>query len=268
MTNFALVSVIIPCYNNEKTIIETLNSVFNQDYPSLEVIVVNDGSKDNSLKILNEFKESYKKENLHIIEQTNQGPSLTRNNGSNSASGKYLLFLDADDLIATSYITKCVKLLDKNPNLNIIYSDSTYFGAKKGKWKLPDFKLPDFLGQNCIPISSVIRREVFENVGKFDTNINYTEDWELWIRIVKSYGGVYKIPQALFFYRKRHDKSSLTDAKKNKDIKEKATLYIYNKHYTFYSENGYDIETLLKSKSSNEKYKRKYYSVWYRKLFY
>jgi glycosyltransferase involved in cell wall biosynthesis len=268
MNTIPKISVIIPCYNNETTILETIESINQQEYTSIEMIIVNDGSTDKSEQIISDYIKINKITNILLINQINSGPSKSRNNGADRATGKYLLFLDADDIIASTYITKCIRYLENHQTLNIIYSKADYFGAKNKTWNLPDFNLQNFLESNCIPISAVIRNKIFQKVGKFDENLNYTEDWELWIRIVKEFGGVYKIPETLFFYRKRFDKSSITDNKKNKKIRDKSTLYIYNKHYEYFSKNNYDIETLLKSRDSAQKYKKKYYNVWYRKYFY
>jgi glycosyltransferase involved in cell wall biosynthesis len=266
MNNNPKVSVVIPCFNNETTIIETLNCILNQEYKDIEVIIVNDGSKDNSKEVITDF--IINKSNLNLINQNNSGPSNSRNTGSETASGKYLLFLDADDLIAPSFIKKSVELLEKDEKLNIVYSKAEFFDAKKGIWNLSDFKMPNFLIDNCIPITALIRTEVFRKVGKFDEKLGFTEDWELWIRIVLQFGGVYQIPEVLFYYRQRYDKSSITDNKNLDAVKERTRLYIYNKHYKYYATNGYDITSILTSKTQNERYKIKYYNVWYRKLFY
>nr|WP_309759704.1 glycosyltransferase family A protein [Flavobacterium sp.] len=266
MKSFPKISIVIPCFNNDNTIIETIESVMKQVYSSIEMIIVNDGSTDNSEKVITSYIESKKITNITLINQANAGPSKSRNNGAHIATGTYLMFLDADDLLAPTYIDSCIAKLERDKNLNIVYTEGEYFGAKKGKWNLPNFSIPNFLEANCIPISAVIRNEVFKKVGGFDENLGYTEDWDLWIRIVQEVGGVYKIDQPLFFYRKRFDKSSITDNSKN--LGQQSTIYIYNKNYSFFAANGYDIETLLQSKDSNGKYKKKYYNVWYRKLFY
>jgi glycosyltransferase involved in cell wall biosynthesis len=263
-----LVSVIIPCFNNQDTIVETLNSVCNQNYSNLEIIIVNDGSSDNSQNIIEAFIVD--KVGFHFIQinQTNQGPSRTRNNGANIATGKYLLFLDADDLLDTTYINKCVEILESNSDINIVYSDIELFGSQTGKWELQNFSMPQFLVNNCIPISALIKKEVFDKVGQFDENLSFTEDWELWIRIVKQFGGVYKIPELLFFYRKREDKSSLTDNKDTNLNDEKSRLYIYNKHYDLYKKYNLDLLNMLIRLEKLEKINKKYYAIWYKKLFY
>lgn len=267
MTDMPKVSIITPCYNNVTTIFETIESVNGQTYENIEMIIVNDGSTDQTEEKVKAYIDSNKAGNITFITHPNQGPSRSRNSGARLATGKYLLFLDADDKIAPSFVASCVAVLEKNKDINIVYTDGEFFGAKTGRWNLPAFKLTSFLGQNCIPMTSMVHREVFNKVGGFDESLHFTEDWELWIKIIKEFGpGVHQINEPLFFYRKRHDKSSLTDNKNKNEIFEKSVLYIYNKHYGLYKEHRFDIISLLTS--NDLKYKRKYYNVWYRKFFY
>lgn len=266
--NAPLISIIIPCYNNSDTLIETLQSIQLQTYLNTEIIIVDDCSVDDSFKLAQTYILEKKINGNVYKNNSNQGPSVSRNKGVNEASGKYLLFLDADDLIEKTYIKKCIDLLENRADLNIIYSEAEFFGSKNGKWELPDFKLPDFLINNCIPVSSVIKKEVFDELGGFDEKLRFTEDWELWIRIISNFGGVYKIPEVLFYYRKRNDNSSLTDNMNLNSLDEHSRLHIYNKHYNFYKKNGFDITSLISSKIANEYYKNKYYNQWFKKLFY
>lgn len=261
------VSVIIPYYNNDKTIEDTIKSVVNQTHKNIETIVVNDGSEEISELFLEKINSQY---NIIVLKQPNSGPSIARNLGAKIASGYYLLFLDADDIIAESYIEKCVSKFNDDKNLEIVYSKAKYFDYVNKDWNLAELQFPDFLINNCIYISSLIKRDTFINIGLFDTNIAFTEDWELWMRIIKQNGlkSVYKIPETLFFYRKRKEKNSLTDTRDIDNNAEKCRLYIYNKHYDLYKKYNLDLVTLITSVDDNLKYKRKYYNIWYKRLFY
>lgn len=260
------VSVIIPCYNNSNTILETLKSIKNQTYKNLEIIVVDDGSTDNT-KVLLENQTSYK--NLSYFYKTNEGPSFTRNFGVHKAIGEYIFFIDADDLINEKYIEKCVAILDNNQKIEIVYARASYFEAKKGEWKLNAFNITDFLRQNCIHISCLIRKKTFDKLGGFDTKLKILEDWDLWIRIIDNKPkAVFRIDEILFYYRKRKEKSSLTNTLHKKDIFETSYLYVYNKNYKYYELNKLGILNLLNSEKINSKYKRKYFKIWYIKLFY
>ncbi len=112
-----LISVIIPCYNAEKTMTRTINSVREQDYKNLEIIIVNDGSKDNTLNIANEFAKLDSR--IHVINQKNSGVSVARNNGIKYAHGDYIMFLDADDNYLTNkaYTNMLNKLKEENADV-------------------------------------------------------------------------------------------------------------------------------------------------------
>lgn len=112
------VSVIIPVYNSEEYIGRCLDSVINQTYKNIEILAFNDGSKDNSLKILNEYQAKYPNV-IKVINQENQGVAKTRNDGIKKATGKYVMFIDNDDYINTNYIETFVKEAEKE-DLDII----------------------------------------------------------------------------------------------------------------------------------------------------
>ena len=99
------ISVIVPAYNAEKYIRPCLDSILNQTKKEFEIIVVNDGSKDNTLKILNEYKEQYS-DIINVIDQENQGLSVTRNNAIKVAKGKYVVFIDSDDYVKSDMLEK------------------------------------------------------------------------------------------------------------------------------------------------------------------
>lgn len=261
--NDHLVSVVIPCYNCETTINETIQSVLSQTYKNIEIICVNDGSTDNTLVKLQEIGANNNR--ITVINQENKGQSKTRNTGAIAAKGYYLFFLDADDLIAPTFFEKAVNIIENNQDVQIVYARSEFFGARTGEWKLADFEIKSFLRDNCIPIAALIRKEEFIKADGFDESLTFFEDWELWLKIIINGGKVYRIPETLFFYRKHPEKTSLTNkAWKEKTIISKNKLAIYNKHYDFYHNNLGSFDELL----TDFKYKEKYYNVWYKKLFY
>lgn len=107
-----LVSIIIPVYNKEQYLSQTLDSVINQNFDSMEIILINDGSKDNSVNICKEYAEKCDK--IVFVDQENSGASASRNNGLNIARGKYILIVDADDEIAPGMIEKMVTIAEEN----------------------------------------------------------------------------------------------------------------------------------------------------------
>ena len=113
-----LISVIIPVYNAEATIKETIDSVLNQTFTNLELIVINDGSKDSSLSIISNIKDS----RLKLFSYDNAGVAISRNRGIKKASGKFIAFIDADDLWTSDKLEAQLKALQSNPQAAVAYS--------------------------------------------------------------------------------------------------------------------------------------------------
>lgn len=223
-----LVSIITPCYNSSKTVRETIDSVLAQTYKNIELILVDDGSRDDTREVLKPYLEQYSF--IRYFYQNNQGQSVARNKGVELAKGFYLLFLDSDDLIAPTYISKCVSVLDNQPDVKLVHSNGFYFGAITGDWIFPKYTFRNFLIGNMIHILALVRKQDFEDAGGFDVSISFYEDWDLWIKILKKGGEYVLIDEQLFFYRKREDQTSLTDKRDEEiDIKNKLKVYENNK---------------------------------------
>ncbi|WP_294205757.1 glycosyltransferase [uncultured Chryseobacterium sp.] len=260
------ISIIIPYYNGEQYIRETLESVYRQTYQDFEVIIVNDGSDHNGLEA---SIRNLPHPNLKVIHQENQGQSAARNNGVKLATGKYILFLDCDDLIDQTFLAKTHTILQQRPEVRICYSKGKFFEKTDKEWVLQPFNIYDFLIENSIPITALIYKEDFENAGGFDARLNYYEDWDFWITLIKSGAGTYKIDEFLFFYRIRTGSDSLTNISSDNRFRLSDNFFeIYKKHYAFYQENGLDFHTIMSFIRENKKYKAKYYNEWYRKLMY
>lgn len=257
-----LVSIIIPCYNNKNVIFEAIDSALNQSYPRVEVIVVDDGSTDGSYEFV--FDRILEGQNLRIVRQDNQGPAAARNTGFTLSGGDYLVFLDADDILHPDYVESCYREYEKDPSLNIVYCDAELFENKTGLWKLKPFSESTILLYNSIPVFAMLRSQVFQQIGKYDTQLKCSEDWELWIRLLQQFEGVYKIPKVLFYYRKRNEQNSITDQDKIYNFRHDSLLYIYTKHQQLYRNSDLDMTNLL----SAVVYKERYYNEWYRKLYY
>lgn len=257
-----LVSIIIPCYNNKNVIFEAIDSALNQSYPRVEVIVVDDGSTDGSYEFV--FDRILEGQNLRIVRQDNQGPAAARNTGFTLSGGDYLVFLDADDILHPDYVESCYREYEKDPSLNIVYCEAELFENKTGLWKLKPFSESTILLYNSIPVFAMLRSQVFQQIGKYDTQLKCSEDWELWIRLLQQFEGVYKIPKVLFYYRKRNEQNSITDQDKIYNFRHDSLLYIYTKHQQLYRNSDLDMTNLL----SAVVYKERYYNEWYRKLYY
>lgn len=258
-----LVSIIVPCFNCADTIVDAIASATNQKYPNKEVIIIDDGSTDGSFDLVTQHIAG--QPNAKLLSQPNSGASKARNEGALHANGDFLMFLDGDDMLHADYVNECMAIYNLQPHLQIVYSNAQYFGTRKGKWRLPPFSIDAILFKNSIPIFPVIRASVFREVGMFDENLTYAEDWELWIRILSRYGPkVHRLEQSLYYYRKSTSKASLTASRYNSNNWDEAFLYIYKKHYDLYKANGGSIFDLF----DGWRYRQKYFNEWYRKFFY
>ena len=120
MTNLPLVSIVIPCFNRKAEIKDAIDSALAQTYSNIEIIVVDDGSTDNSIQVIKEYGEKVK-----LIAQTNKGVSAARNTGFASAQGEFIVFLDSDDWLSTDIIEQHIYTAKKWPNVDIYCANST-----------------------------------------------------------------------------------------------------------------------------------------------
>lgn len=261
-----LVSIVIPAYNVESTVIETLDSVVAQTYNNIETIIVDDGSTDNTLEIVKQFITD--KPTMHVYTKGNEGLAATRNYGFQFVKGKYLLFLDADDLIDLDFVKLCVDEFNANPHADIITTEVQHFERETHIYIPPAFSLEGILRGNCFVITSMIKSEAFSAIGMFDTTMKFHEDWEMWLRMTEQYNNVIRIDKPLFWYRKRKSEDSLCDMNNKENISEEAHAYLYAKHYKKFSAFGYSLNDFFKIMDREAYYRKKYNNIWYRKLFY
>jgi glycosyltransferase involved in cell wall biosynthesis len=196
----SLVSVVVPCFNHGEFLEESIRSVQESTWPYIEIIIVNDGSDDNSEEVAKELVNRYK--NVSYLYQQNAGPSVARNNGILAAKGEIILPLDADDLISSQYIEAAVKEFDKGPELKVVYCEAEKFGAKSGKWELDEFSLEKLACKNMIFVSALFKKSDWKKAGGFSEEMTWGfEDWEFWISLLKTGGRVKKLHLTGFYYR-------------------------------------------------------------------
>jgi glycosyltransferase involved in cell wall biosynthesis len=261
-----LVTIVIPCYNCESTVLEAIQSALNQSYKNIEVIVINDGSVDNSKEII--IQELSKDTRLTYQEQDNKGLSAARNLGLHFAQGEFIVFLDADDILKDSYVQISLGHYYDNPNLIIVYSNMELFERETGVLYLPKFEINLFLMRNCIPAFAMVRTSQIKEIGGFDEAVKLCEDWECWMHLLKCFNGeVLRIEEPLYNYRKRFSADSIMDQNKN-NVGDEVLLYVYNKHYELYKRYGFLISNLVRDRNQLKQIRLKYYNVWYRKLIY
>lgn len=212
-----LVSVIIPCYNYGQFLEDAIDSVLNQTFKNIEIIVVDDGSTDLFTK---KVIQNLNKPKTKVIVQENQKIPATRNNGIKIARGKYICCLDADDMLMPTYLEKCVIKMEYY-NLDICYSYIKEFGDSNRIFPTLDFRLQDLIKNNCVAVSAVFKRDMWLKSGGCNNKmVHGYEDWDFWINLAKhgAIGGI--VHEPLFLYRK-HGHSMIDDAlEKDKMLRE------------------------------------------------
>jgi len=187
------ISVIIPTYNRAMLLRSAINSVLSQTYDDYEIIVIDDGSTDDTAEVVKEFPA----DKLRYVFQENNGRSAARNNGIKIARGEYIAFLDSDDLFLPTKLELQAQFLDNNPDYGLVYSFAKtvdesgkllhqyfYEGDLSG-WIYPDLLS---LRNNVITTPTVmVRAQIIAELGGFDETMDICEDLDLWCRIARTY---------------------------------------------------------------------------------
>jgi glycosyltransferase involved in cell wall biosynthesis len=255
------VSVIIPAYNVEKYICETLDSVLGQTYSDYDVIVVDDGSTDQTASILKQYITKYPKK-IRLIQKENAGPAKARNVGIRASNGEYIAFIDADDLWLPEKLENQVGYFEKQTEqVGMVYTNAKKFD-QQGIWTLPKryrkekvegWIYKDLLKDNMIPNQSVmVRRSCFDEVGFFEESLDIIEDHDMWIRIAKKYEIAF-LEETLSLYREHSQgRSKATEKTMNRKIG------VMEKHLRIASGN-IEIEDIIKRVFSQRLYELGYY---------
>jgi glycosyltransferase involved in cell wall biosynthesis len=226
------VSVIIPCYNQGHFLEEAVQSVLHQTMRDFEIIVVNDGSTDESTR---QILATFNRDKTRILHTENQGLASARNNGIQEARGKYILPLDADDLIEPRYLEKAVEVLEQNEDVGIVYCRARLFGVVETEWLLPPYTLAEMLKDNVIFCSALFRKDDWYAVGGYDAGMIYGwEDYDFWLSLIERGRRVLQLPDILFAYRVASDSMV-----RSKEKWQKICMFkrVYERHPKLYQEN-------------------------------
>jgi glycosyltransferase involved in cell wall biosynthesis len=205
-----LVSILIPAYNADRWIAETTRSALGQTWPNKEIIVVDDGSTDQTLRIARQFEA----EGIHVVTQSNQGAAVARNTAFSLAQGDYIQWLDADDLLSPDKITKQMEAAQKTQSNRTLFSCCwRYFRYRPSKAK----SVPSSLWCDLSPLEWVLRkweenlhmqtatwlvsRELTEAAGPWDTRLLGDDDGEYFCRVIQASDGIRFIPRSSVYYR-------------------------------------------------------------------
>lgn len=210
------ISIIMPYYNDKLYIEQTINSLLNQTFPMFEIIIVDDGSKDEeSIKKLAEIEKIDSR--IKVFHKKNEGASVARDYAATkiSKSSKYLVFLDSDDLLEKTYLECAYWTLETNKDASWCYTDSVGFEGEKYTWN-KWFDSERMKKENTLVITAMIRKEDFFEVNGFELKEkNMFEDWNLWLKLIAKK----KYPVRMNFYGtwyRRKQNSELTRARQNK----------------------------------------------------
>lgn len=200
-----LISVVIPVFNGEKTIAETIAAVLQQSWTDFELIIINDGSQDQTLAEIAQFPD----DRIQIFSYSNAGLAASRNRGIAQATGEFITFLDADDLWTSDKLSAQVQALNATPEAVLAYSWTDYINESSAFLQSGTHITAQgdvyetLLVNNFVESGSnaMIRKEIFAEVGEFDTTLTAAEDWEMWLRIAARYPFV-AVPQVQVLYRR------------------------------------------------------------------
>lgn len=227
------ISVIIPIYNAQETISDTISSVLNQTYQDVEVVCIDDCSTDESVQIIEDFVAS--NQNIRLIKQEkNAKTSAARNRGIHAASGELILPLDADDTIDPTYCEKIASCFKFNPSLTVVYSLAYKFDeTNRWDWELPSYDVRTLCFENMVFCSAAYRKASWEKLGGYDEKmISGLEDWEFWLNMSRRIGqSFYRIPEPLFNYRQSQQSRNSVVSNKSRNIE--IYKYVRKKHLFF-----------------------------------
>lgn len=211
-----LVTVIVPAYNHENYVEDCLRSVVEQTYDNLQIIVFNDGSKDNTGQVIEKFIEKQQRK-IEYVSKENEGLCKTLNKGIERSEGEYIATIASDDIWFPNKIEEQVNFLENNKNIGLVFSDAFFLkGNVKTKMKYSEYKTrlrkhfknsiqnanfyESLLIENLVVAVTVMtRKECFDRVGIFDESLKY-EDYDMWLRISKYYPIGY-LDKPLAYYR-------------------------------------------------------------------
>lgn len=224
-----LVSIVIPCYNPADWLLDAIASARAQTYPHIEIVLVDDGTSQ--AEALDRVRSAATRVD-RFLRQTNCGPSAARNAGVRASSGRFLVPLDADDILDPDYVAECLAAMSAAEPA-FVYTSCRVFGERHYLDTLPEYNLYDLLDRNTLTYAALIRRDDWDLVGGEDESMRFGyEDWEFWLRLGAASRFGRRLPKPLFHYRKRS--GSLSDTALVHHAENVA--YIESRHPELYGE--------------------------------
>ncbi len=200
-----VISVVIPCYRQAQYLSAAVSSVALQTFRDLEIIVVDDGSPDETAQVFRSLAQRLPDLVLRLVQQPNQGVSSARNAGMAAARGRYVVPLDADDLIDPAFLKKTLAALTSNPGASIAFTDVYAFGAENQVRRMGPFDLEALRTCNRACSTALFELAMWRSIGGYNTGMKLGyEDWDFWISCAERGHRAVHVPEPLFFYRLKH----------------------------------------------------------------
>lgn len=228
------ISVVMPCYNNGAYVGQAIESVQKQTYDNWELVIVNDGSTDNSEEVINRYAQADKR--IRCIKQENRGVSAARNNGVKTATGEYICFLDADDWLEQECLKKSEEIFQKHQDLRAFYLKKCLVNEAGSRHEFVDY-YGSYDGVLLWGMAStmVIRKTDFLSIGGYDEQMRSGwEDWDFSIRFLYHNCNVIVSNKCLYFYR-QHSSDERVSSQAYRNI-EAIQKYVYCKNIDIYAE--------------------------------
>ena len=213
------VSVVIPCFQQAEYLAEAVESVVAQTFGDWEIVIVDDGSTDATAAVAEGLIAAHPDHRIRLLRQANSGVAAARNNGIAASAGRYVLPLDADDILLPPMLERTVALLEAEPGVAVAYTDYERFGTEQG----PVAAGPWTIEQLCYscPLSgtSLYHREVWTAVGGYNPKMRHGyEDWDFWIGAAEHGFTGRRIPEALWRYRKATESRNVAAIRREREI--------------------------------------------------
>jgi glycosyltransferase involved in cell wall biosynthesis len=229
MSSSCNISVIIPCFNHGEFLQAAVASVTSIRRDDIELIVVDDGSTDERTR---REMDALCALGIKVIRQENKGLAGARNSGVRASKGRYILPLDADDLLRPGWIARAIGILDSDTQVGVVYGDAQCFGTSTLHWIVGPFDTHRLLRDNFIHASALYRRTVWEQNDGYDGTmpVQGFEDWDFWIGALERGWRFAYLPEVFFEYRRAQD-SMITRAVRSQD---QVREFVARKHSLLY----------------------------------
>ena len=204
-TDEAMVSVIIPCHNSVAYLEQTVRSVLAQSIKSVEIVFVDDGSTDDTVNLITTLIASATHMRCRLVTQAQSGVAAARNTGIAASTGRYVLPLDADDLIEPTMLAACISTLEQQPDASIAYTDRRDFGDFDHVWSAGSFDLHRLKYFNQLSYCALFRRTLWQAVGGYRSNVDGFDDWDFWIACAAKNANAVHLPHPYVLHRRRRD---------------------------------------------------------------